>query len=373
MKKTTILLALVLMAYPVTAQLGLANAEHVLQAQAYEVRVEELNPHSTYLRIVPPSRYVRNGREAVYELTLYDGHEPCTADSQDKCTYEYEILVEGVPFEVEIPEKIEVGAGQKVRFKMIVDTNSSNDVTDEEQDTGISSVILAKRPYRFVVYAVSEDVKTQANAVLYVGYAIPQPVPIPYERVQVKIDEGWNIVSLPGTGTLAKPILSTHVSDENVEMILKYEQDNRRKYFFVYLKDEQRYATFAQAIKHMGPRRFREYLKSNAFWVYSAEIDVFTFKVSHFTKYEGMPVTGGWNFIPVTGDMKGKTMGEIKKGCEFEGLYMFDSGIQDWVRIGLEDAFQSGELYSGVVAKAKADCELGDPTPDIPSPPQLPG
>jgi hypothetical protein len=184
-------------------------------------------------------------------------------------------------------------------------------------------------------------------------------------------------MSLPGVGKYVKNTVADDssvsvVSEELAAEVESLPERYPRKYFFVYLKDEGRYATFREAVKIMGPLKFRRYLIHNAFWVYTPEDDELVFNIWRFTSYNGMPVSRGWNFIPVTRDMAGVTLDEVRDGCEFTSLYMWDEVEQDWYKIGLDHEFTDGEVYSGIVAKAEADCKLGADTQQVPTPPPLP-
>ncbi len=356
------------------------------------------DPRQVTVSVQPTRKYVRNGETAVYAVTVADPHVAvkCASTSNEKCIVEpiiYSIGVSGLPFALNHPGEVRVQPGHKTTFELEVDTSAmimESTVSYEELEVNSASQkILARRPYSFTVTAKSEDGAGSGHAVLYVGVPTTPPTP-PGEKVEVELDVGWNIVSLPGVGrpdypvTTVKEIIavdseaevsasSAGLSEEVVDEIVALPEIHPRKYFFVYLKDEKRYATFAEAVRLMGAVEFRKYLQYNAFWVYTPVDDEFVFTVWRYTSYNGMPVNAGWNFIPVTKDMEDKSLDEIGGNCVFHRLYMWDSGGQQWYSIGEGHVFGDDEVYGGIVAYADGDCRLGGgDADDIPVPPPLP-
>ncbi|MBD3387877.1 MAG: hypothetical protein GF416_02405 [Candidatus Altiarchaeales archaeon] len=417
MKKTTTLFVLALLATTAWAANDLAaSTGRPAFASAKAVAEPDIALYRPYdqvkVKIDPSRKYVKNGETAVYYITLADNHpRPICALEEEydvSCPvplHTYKIYVNGLPFEIEYPEEVEVPAGDAREFKLVVDTGApvveaeialesveahvADDGETVSGSVGASNPtqkILVGKPYYFRVSAKSDDAYGAGKAVLYVGRNIIPPTP--GDEVDVKLYKGWNIVSLPGIGKVVKaptpePYVDGSVPESyeydysdaevSVEDVESLPERHPRMYFFIYLKDENRYATFAEAVRLMGRLEFRRYLQHNAFWVYTPSDEVLSFRVSRFTSYNGMPVGEGWNFIPVTRDMNGVSLDDVSGTCDFQRLYMWDKQDQQWYKIDGSHVFSSRELYTGIVASAEEDCKLGKKyaEPDI-EPPSLP-
>lgn len=404
MKDATTILVLVLLAGSAAAGQGLlayGRAQPSAGLVVDEAKPER--PNWVRVSLEPRAAYARSGQQAVYYVKVVDRHPRPMCAVQEGGEIDcpvpkvvYEVDVSGLPFVVEHPRTIEVEAGGSETFKLVVDTGSKNEPVhnDDEMKEGVENAIAKKgnevsanhvkaKPYRFKVSVKHSDgyssSKASARGVLYLTYGSgwPPNPPTPHETVRVGLQKGWNIVSLPGVGRYVRaeePVMydasDAEVSSTEVEAMPEL---HSRKRFFVYLKEEARYATFGEAVRLMGPLGFRKYLMHNAFWVYSPTDDVLVFQVWRATSYKGMPVSKGWNFIPVTKDMAGTSIEETGSSCEFRHLFLFDAGSQQWESIGTEYVFAGDDTYSGIVARAESDCRLGLYASTEPySPPNLP-
>ena len=77
----------------------------------------------------------------------------------------------------------------------------------------------------------------------------------------------------------------------------------------------------------------------------------------------------GWNFRFVTEDMEFRTLNEIKGNCEVTSAYYFDSLLQNWDSIGLNEKLEG--LFRGFIIKSENNCRFKFEN-EIPMPPPLP-
>ena len=336
----------------------------------------------------PKVQYVKEtGGMAEYTLAIQDRHptllckmnllgiqENGTENSAARPTcfqqpITYEISVRGLPFEVKVPETVTLMPGETKKVDITVYTG--NKVSVEAVETE-NNTLQKARIYHFdaSVKSKSGDAQDTAKGVLVVGgdNVSPPPIPVPGENVVLKLDQGWSIVSLPGAGrgmpvkTLQENLMTVAVDNGNstTEEVEKLDAQNPQMRFFIYLKDEKKFASFKEAREIMGPAEFRKYLLQNAFWAYTPEARDLVFHVRKFSSYGGLALKDGWNFIPVTRDMPGKKLSEIGGSCDFQASYLYNSGAQKWEKLGMDDAVSKDYLFSGIVARINGDCKLAE-------------
>ena len=221
------------------------------------------------------------------------------------------------------------------------------------------SVAALYKTYKFDIRAMQKnDPNNQdfAYAVLNIKPKeppMPRPPEFPGEDIKIKLYKGWNLISLPGK----------LVKFEKIEL-------ERKLIGFVYLKEEQKYVTLKDAQEILGDR-FREYLARNAFWVYSYEDIGLKVKIDREISYNDIDLKKGWNLAPITEDMLGGYLSDIKGDCEFEKLYLWDAAGQKWEKIDESYHFSDNLLNYGFLIKAKEDCRLGGAIIAL-TPPEMP-
>ena len=180
------------------------------------------------------------------------------------------------------------------------------------------------------------------------------PPEFPTEKAEIKLYKGWNLVSLPGK------LVQFEVNGQTQKLL-----------GFVYLKDEQKYVTIQEAQRILGSE-FKEYLATNAFWVYSYSDYNLMVSIDKEVSFENIKLNSGWNLVPITDDMVGGYLGDIMGDCDFEKLYMWDSQGQSWKQIAEDYSFKSYEVKRGIIIKANDYCTMNGATIVKISPPDMP-
>ncbi|MFH1403551.1 MAG: hypothetical protein ABIH11_04700 [Candidatus Altiarchaeota archaeon] len=375
------------------SSIGLVNRPYHFTVSAYGedgsrgydkaiLNVYDTGSNKAEVYVNPSYQNVVHGGTAVYYVKLKDNHPvyKCAAladgGASSKCLQkpvEYSVGVSGLPFGLEYPDSVSVYPGSTAEFKIVVDTDEYEDKqVMGAESTASTDIAVARMPpareYRFEVYVKAEDgTMGSGKATLNVGWIVP-PIP-PGEEVIIKLDKGWNLASLPGD--IRYRIMAV---DSKMEYAVE-EVDTMHsgKYFFIYLKDEKRFVSFTDARRILGSDGFRKYLMQNSFWVYTPVEDSLRFRVAEYTTYAGLPIEEGWNFVPVTDDMDGKSLEEVSLDCDFDRAYAWRSSRQSWERMSGYYEFGKSDVFHGFVVKAREDCTLGKVGETIPTPPTLPG
>ncbi len=174
----------------------------------------------------------------------------------------------------------------------------------------------------------------------------PQP---PEEKIKLGLQEGWNLITLPGKGEL---------SLGNCDAL----------HGFVYIDGE--YLTMKNAEERLGREGLMEYLRKHSFWAYSFKKCELEFKLEEYTPYTGLELSEGWNFMPITADMVGKSLKDMQGNCEFQKTYLWDAKKQGWEEHNVESKFSDEHKFKGLIVKTADSCSLGQDS--IPTPPPLP-
>jgi len=113
-----------------------------------------------------------------------------------------------------------------------------------------------------------------------------------------------------------------------------------------------------------------EYLRKHSFWAYSFRKCHLEFTLEEYTSHTELDLSKGWNFLPVTEDMIGKSLWDIKGNCEFQKTYLWNAKKQRWEELDPEEKFSDEQKFKGFIVKVPFSCSLGGGS--IPSPPPLP-
>jgi len=173
----------------------------------------------------------------------------------------------------------------------------------------------------------------------------PQP---PGEIIRIHLNRGWNLITLPGKGG--------ELNKGNCE----------RMYGFVYMNN--RYYTIKEAEEKLGSDALKEYMRLHSFWIYTFKRCYLEFKLVEYTSYTELKLNNGWNFIPITEDMVGKSLSDIKGNCSFRKVYIWNAEKQIWDMLSESYVFKRNDLPNGFVVYAEEDCGFGS----IMMPPPLP-
>ncbi len=340
------------------------------------------------IEISPKTRTISYDEAAEYKITVKDKHPQllihteCDED-QDDCPstaqqqYTYDITVNNLPFQKEYPLTITLEAGTTETFTLTVTpfqitttlkemhiskaVAASNTITAHAtlQSMEIKPVAVQYRPQKEYAFSVTAKLKNNAqvqdtdHATLTIKPKISPPMP-PGEETTIKLYNGWNLISLPG---------------KLIEFIELTGANNKKLLGFVYLPKEKKYVTIKEAQKILG-NEFYEYLAKHAFWIYSYDDSELRIKINRDVSYNELELYNGWNLLPVTEDMVGGYLKDIKGTCEFEKLYRWIAGDQKWEKITEEYVFQQSELNYGIAIKSANYCLLGGGT--ITEPPSMP-
>ncbi|MFH1408445.1 MAG: Ig-like domain-containing protein [Nanoarchaeota archaeon] len=191
--------------------------------------------------------------------------------------------------------------------------------------------------YRIVLKSISFEEETEEED------DVITPPPFPSETTAINLERGWNLVSLPNK--LVQFLPSSCTKD-------------RKLLGFVYLDDEKRYVTINKAKDILGIE-FNEYLATHAFWIYSFQgctLDVETERSISFTE---LSLSEGWNLVPITQDLIGKSLAEIATTCDFQKVFTWNAEDQNWVGIDENHVFAGSDLLNGFIARSGNYCEFG--------------
>ena len=75
--------------------------------------------------------------------------------------------------------------------------------------------------------------------------------------------------------------------------------------------------------------------------------------------------------MPITEDMVGGYLNDIKGDCAFEKLFLWDAADQGWIKISQDYQFPEKLMNKGVLIQANEDCRLGGVTISL-APPAMP-
>lgn len=100
-------------------------------------------------------------------------------------------------------------------------------------------------------------------------------------------------------------------------------------------------------------------MSKNAFWIYGFESCRITFEITEYQTFNAVDIVQGWNLVPVTVDMKGLSLNDIKDGCTLKSAYRWEEAAQKWQKLNFNKAFSSDDLHKGALVKSENSCVLG--------------
>ena len=340
------------------------------------------------IEISPKTRTISYDEIAEYKITVKDKHPQLLIhtecdENQDDCPsiaaqqYTYDITINNLPFKKEYPISITLPAGTPETFTLKVTpfqttttlkemhiskaVAASNTITAHAtlQSMEIKPVAVQYRPHKEYTFSITAKLKNNPqvqdtdHATLTIKPDIFPPMPSG-EETTIKLYNGWNLISLPG---------------KLIEFVELTGAGNKKLLGFVYLPKEKKYVTIKEAQKILGSE-FYEHLAKHAFWIYSYDDSELRVKINRNVSYSELELYSGWNLLPVTEDMVGGYLEDIKCTCEFEKLYRWIAVDQEWEKITEEYTFRQSELNYGIAIKSANYCMLGGGT--IIEPPSMP-
>ncbi len=386
-------------------------------------RVETISD-TVDIGIEPREQKVVQGDKVEYELTIVDKHpkiaviceigQECPQPTQPKYTYRLQVI--GLPFGKDVPSEVVLESGERKKVILTVNTAVSEEpaeetipVTDVGQTTSqrvsvpirgkavaniqkkclatnvnyeecliskqiskqetvestgetdvveeVGTVDVGKlpdpsqrvRPYKFAVRVVGESNEIDvAYAALLV--APEDTPPTPSDTIEISLKKGWNLVTFPG-----KP---RDVRLGGCDKLVGY----------VYIAEEKRFVSLQEAQRILGDKVF-DYLSKHAFWVYSKSDCSIVAKVDSQVSYDSMNIVEGWNLVPITVELVGKSFKDVSENCDIAKIYFWNADTQKWESVTPEQTFSEKQIYKGLAVKSNNYCELGN---TVVSPPPFP-
>lgn len=284
------------------------------------------------LNIMPHEQTTNVGHTAMYGISLMDLRNICL--SGDCGPKSYDIVVRGLPDTTEYETTVELDVNETHKFNLSVFVNDTQ---------------LADTSMQFGVEAQGEHSSARDEATLNVGPLSPPPAPT--EQVNLDLQKGWNLVSLPGK-------LVRFLGDPQGNLVA-----------YVYLTEQERYVSLREARIILGDG-LAEYLAHVSFWVYSENNRNLPTIVEPLGTSE-VDLREGWNFAPIREEWTPYQFGQLDTNCTFSRTYGWDEGDQQWLWIGDTYRFNEGEANEGFVAKTTGACSID--VPNLLVPPPLPG
>ena len=200
-------------------------------------------------------------------------------------------------------------------------------------------------------------------------------------EMSIQLNQGWNLLNFFALESFDHSTLSTCPVKENIwnnKNIFFYNPDTK-KYMNISEVDD-----YFESIEDESETEAEFYEKVNrvilsSFWIHTP-VKCQVFESYYFNNYkddyseetgneEYFVLDEGWNFRFVTEDMEFRTLNEIKGNCEVTSAYYFDSLLQNWDSIGLNEKLEG--LFRGFIIKSENNCRFKFEN-EIPMPPPLP-
>ncbi|MFH1642666.1 MAG: hypothetical protein ABIC04_07270 [Nanoarchaeota archaeon] len=364
---------------------------------------KELQEDLVDIMIQPTHQTIFYGDRADYKITIKDKHPMITCTHGTNCPesmYRYEVSVNNLPFNKKYDKTVYVNAGDYTSIQLsiypygiveevkeeqtLIEESAVADITGQVISTTESSELestsliepklvkikpiieetmaseevidsgIVYRHYNFnvkVQLSNNPEVSDTAYATLTIQPKVIPP-PFPTDTIDIKLYKGWNLISLPGK-------------------LVNFEKDgcvlDKKLLGFVFIKEKQEYVTLQKANEILGDD-FREYLAKNAFWIYSYSDCKLKAKISLDVSFQGVNLYQGWNLVPITDDMVGGYLSDIKGDCNFEKIFKWAAQSQSWEAI--DENYSFYEVSYGFLAKVSDYCTLDGVT--ILEPPAMP-
>jgi len=215
-----------------------------------------------------------------------------------------------------------------------------------EQENPVSEVdssgkrnVLDKFVFK-VIASQNNKVLDKRTGLLYLVRTGQTPPDFPEGKlVDIKLQKGWNLVSIPG------------------ELIRFEKIDSSKKLFgFVWLEEQKEYVTMQKAKEMLGDR-FNKYLAEHAFWIYSYESQTLVVSIDPL-EYVPINMEPGWNLVPTRYEFVGNTLSEIKNGCDLTSSYKWNADRQEWRSITNTYQFSSNDIGFGFISKSTNYCSF---------------
>ena len=169
------------------------------------------------------------------------------------------------------------------------------------------------------------------------------PFPNDEPNFEVKLYPGWNLVGIPAE-------VVRFVSNCGAEQKLLG---------YIYIDAEQKYYSLQDAKEYFGAEKFKYYLARKGFWVYSYKSCDLQAVVSERVSYNELYLSTGWNVLPVTFDMVGKSIETIDGDCDLNAIYDWNPRSNEWELIDDNRVFTEYDVGRSFVYKSDNSCKFG--------------
>jgi len=171
---------------------------------------------------------------------------------------------------------------------------------------------------------------------------------------EIELNKGWNLISAFNVAGITD---TSEIKKQDILAVWVYVPQSSKYY--------QVYPNLDAGISNQG----FDYQYSS-FWVYSNKAGNVKYYSSEMSPFAGMPLFGGWNFITIFPEMKGKRFTDIKGTCNI--LKMCDFQRQNWdcADGGVGGVDVGSNVGIGMIIKVSEACQFGGSS--INPPPSLP-
>lgn len=190
-------------------------------------------------------------------------------------------------------------------------------------------------------------------------------VAIPNKTIDnFSLSKGWNLVygltspeQIIEQGSNSQGVSADEIKN-SIELIYVYDS-KVDEYVLIYAK---------QGTKETGEyKNFNppEETPESVMWVYSERAYSVKYNAPNYPSLSSRDIRKGWNFIPVSPEMNGKSINDLKGNCFYELVYTYaeEDGITQW--INLESVLDDNRMLSEasasgfqLVIKVKDDCRM---------------
>lgn len=178
------------------------------------------------------------------------------------------------------------------------------------------------------------------------------------------LSKGWNLVygltdpeQIIEQGSNSQGVSAGEIKN-SIELIYVYDS-NVDEYVLLYAKQGTREI---EEYKNFNPP---EETPESVMWVYSKRAYSVKYNAPNYPSLSSRDIRKGWNFIPVSPEMNGKSINDLKGNCFYELVYTYaeEDGITQW--INLESVLDDNRMLSEasasgfqLVIKVKDDCRM---------------
>lgn len=179
------------------------------------------------------------------------------------------------------------------------------------------------------------------------------------------LSKGWNLAyglkdpsQIIGEGSNSQGISADEIKN-SIELIYVYDP-SVADYVLLYAKEGIKET---EEYKNFNPP---EETPTSTMWVYSERTYSIKYNSPDYPSLSTRDIIKGWNFIPVSPEMNGNSINDLKGNCFYEEVYTYaeEDGVTQWINLNsvLDDNRMLGEASASglqLVIKVKDDCRMG--------------